>query len=145
MMMGSSTDAAVHAFTWAMEFSHLYTVEEAQAKLVEILPELEEMMRLKRECDRKGYDVYKHQYFGGMGPNGMKAFPAEMEELADMAAAFDDEGIQVKDLDTGLIDFPHRRKSGEIVLLCFKYGEAEITAWHTLAGGFSARQPLAAL
>ena len=128
-----------------MEFSHLYTVEEAQAKLIEIKPELEEMMRLKRECDRKGYDVYRHQYFGGMGPNGQKAFPDEMEELAAIAEAMDDEGIQVKDLDTGLIDFPHRRANGEIVLLCYKYGEQEITTWHTLDGGFAARQPLASL
>ena|SRR5436190_13210380 len=128
-----------------MQFSHLYSVEEAQAKLREIMPQLEEMMRLKRECDRKGFDVYKHQYFGGMGPNGQKAFPNEMEELADIASGLDDDGIQVKDLNIGLIDFPHRRKNGEVVLLCFKHGEEEIVSWHTLEGGFAARRPLDAL
>jgi hypothetical protein len=128
-----------------MQFSHLYSVEEAQTKLQEIMPRLEEMMRLKLECDRRGYDVYRHQYFGGMGPNGQKAFPNEMEELADLASELDDDGIQVKDLTIGLIDFPHRRKSGEIVLLCFKHGEDAITTWHTLEGGFAGRQPLSAL
>jgi hypothetical protein len=128
-----------------MQLSHLYSVEEAQAKLREIMPTLEEMMRLKRECDRKGYDVYRHQYFGGMGPNGQKVFPNEMEELADLASELDDDGIQVKDLDSGLIDFPHRRNSGEIVLLCFKYGEQEITSWHTLEGGFAGRKSLSTL
>src|ERR1044071_3099332 len=70
----------------AMQFSHLYSVEEAQAKLREIMPTLEEMMRLKHECDRRGYDVYRHQYFGGMGPNGQKEFPPEMEDLAELAS-----------------------------------------------------------
>jgi hypothetical protein len=128
-----------------MQFSHLYSVEEAQAKLHEIMPKLEEMMRLKKECDRHGYDVYRHQYFGGMGPNGQKEFPRAMEELAQIASELDDDGIQVKDLNIGLIDFPHRRTTGEIVLLCFKYGETEITTWHTLEGGFAGRRSLDSL
>lgn len=125
-----------------MQFPHLFSVEEAQVKLAEIKPKLEEMMELKRQCDHKGFDVYRHEYFGGMGPNGQKAFPLEMEQLADIASALDDEGIQVKDLTIGLIDFPHRRTSGEIVLLCYKYGEDQIETWHTLEGGFAARQRL---
>ena len=125
-----------------MEFKKLYTVQEAQAKLSEILPELAELIALKAECDRKGYDVHRHQYFGGMGPNGQKAFPNEMERLAEIASSFDDEGIQIKDLDKGLIDFPFRRRNGEVVLLCYLYGEAEIVAWHTLDGGFQGRRNL---
>ncbi|HWF43651.1 MAG TPA: hypothetical protein VG537_03315, partial [Candidatus Kapabacteria bacterium] len=63
-----------------MEFKHLYTLEEAQSQLREIKPKLERMIELKALLDRKGYDVYRHQYFGGMGPNGQKVFPPEMEQ-----------------------------------------------------------------
>lgn len=125
-----------------MEYKHLYTVQEAQVKLIEIKPDLAELIELKAECDRKGYDVNRHQYFGGMGPNGQKAFPLEMERLAEIAEEFSDAGIEIKDLDKGLIDFPHKRRNGEIVLLCYLHGESEIVAWHTLEGGFRGRRNL---
>jgi hypothetical protein len=46
-----------------------------------------------------------------------------------------------KDLDTGLVDFPHLR-AGEEVNLCWKYGEREIRYWHGLHEGFASRKPL---
>ena len=57
-----------------------------------------------------------------------------VEELAAL-------GVQVKDLDTGLVDFPSWR-DGEEVLLCWRLGEDEVAWWHTLDGGFAGRQPL---
>jgi len=48
-------------------------------------------------------------------------------------------GVQVKDLDIGLLDFPFQL-DGEIVLLCWKMGETEIRHWHTMDGGFAGRQ-----
>src|ERR1035437_4364313 len=128
-----------------MDFNHLFTLEEAQSAIETIKPKLAEMIELKTVCDQKGYDVYRHQYFGGMGPNGQKAFPSEMEQLALIASDLSEDGILIKDLGAGLIDFPHRRRSGEIVLLCYKHGEPEITAWHTLEGGFRERRSLESL
>lgn len=46
-----------------------------------------------------------------------------------------------KDLGLGLIDFPHLRH-GEVVNLCWKYGERAITHWHRLDEGYPARKPL---
>jgi len=46
-----------------------------------------------------------------------------------------------KDLGLGLVDFPHLRH-GEVVNLCWKYGERAITHWHSLDEGFTARKPL---
>ncbi|HEY3875817.1 MAG TPA: DUF2203 domain-containing protein [Candidatus Kapabacteria bacterium] len=125
-----------------MEFSHLFTREEAQAALAELKPKLAEMVELKAACNRKGYDVYRHEYFGGMGPNGQKAFPPEMERLAELAFELNERGIEIKDLDRGLIDFPHRRANGTIVLLCYLLGEPEILAWHTVENGFQGRKGL---
>lgn len=50
-------------------------------------------------------------------------------------------GIQVKDIDIGLIDFPALIDGAE-VLLCWKQGEASITHYHGLNDGFSGRKPL---
>lgn len=46
-----------------------------------------------------------------------------------------------KDLDMGLVDFPHLRE-GEEVNLCWKYGEHEIRYWHGLDEGYATRKPL---
>jgi hypothetical protein len=46
-----------------------------------------------------------------------------------------------KDLALGLVDFPHRR-GGEVVNLCWKYGERDIRFWHGLDEGYAARKPL---
>ena len=126
-------------------FRRLFTLQEAQAKVSEIEPKLAEMTLLKATLDRKGYDVYRHQYFGGMGPNGQKAFPPEMERLVAIASELANAGIEVKDLDKGLIDFPHRRVNGEIVFLCYMHGEPAILTWHTIEAGFPGRQSLAFL
>jgi hypothetical protein len=50
-------------------------------------------------------------------------------------------GILLKDLDRGLIDFPHQR-DGREVYLCWKYGEERIDYWHEIDSGYSGRQPL---
>ena len=92
--------------------------------------------------DEKGYDVFKHQYFGGMGPNGQKAFPLQLERLVEIVREFGERQIEVKDLSRGLIDFPHLRKDGEEVYLCYLLGETSILSWHTITGGFAGRRSL---
>jgi hypothetical protein len=46
-----------------------------------------------------------------------------------------------KDLGLGLVDFPHRR-AGEVVNLCWKFGEREVRFWHGLDEGYAGRKPL---
>jgi hypothetical protein len=50
-------------------------------------------------------------------------------------------GVVVKDLETGLLDFPTER-DGEVVFLCWRYGEPSVAHWHSLDAGFAGRQPL---
>lgn len=64
-----------------------------------------------------------------------------VQQVKDTLAEIDSIGVQVKDLDTGLLDFPCRLGE-EIVLLCWKMGETEIQYWHTLDSGFAGRQVL---
>src|SRR5690348_497188 len=62
-------------------------------------------------------------------------------ELRETVARFTDQGVQVKDLDSGLIDFP-ALVDGEPALLCWRVGEDRIGFWHTVDGGFAGRRPL---
>lgn len=64
-----------------------------------------------------------------------------LKEVQDTLAEIDEIGVQVKDLNQGLLDFPCLL-DGETVLLCWKQGEKEIGWWHTTEAGFSGRQPL---
>ena len=125
-----------------MLYTKHYTLEEAQQKLGEIKPLIEELVGLKKLMDERGYDVFKHQYFGGMGPNGMKAFPLEFEKLVAIVKELAEMEIEIKDLDKGLIDFPHVRASGEEIYLCYLLGEPEIISWHSITGGFAGRRTL---
>ncbi len=61
--------------------------------------------------------------------------------IKDALAEIDAAGVQVKDLDTGLLDFPCK-VGGEIVLLCWKMGEPNIAHWHGTSEGFAGRKPI---
>jgi hypothetical protein len=65
----------------------------------------------------------------------------EARELARIVNEIGEHGVEVKDIDEGLVDFPALR-GGETVLLCWKLGEDAIGFWHTLDGGFAGRRPL---
>lgn len=116
-----------------------FSAEEANDLLLEIGPLMEELTGLKKSLDDKGYDIFNHQYFGGSGPNGTGAFPEEMEMLVEIVKTVTAFGVQIKGIGNGLIDFPHIRKSGEEVYLCWKLGEDKIQYWHTIPEGYNGR------
>lgn len=64
-----------------------------------------------------------------------------IQRLKDVLAEIDATGVQVKDLDIGLLDFPCKVE-GEIILLCWKLGEAKIAHWHSTTDGFAGRKPI---
>ena len=64
------------------------------------------------------------------------------EQVENCLEELDLVGCQLKDFEKGLIDFPSEME-GEPVLLCWKLGEPAVEFWHSLDGGFSARQPIA--
>lgn len=50
-------------------------------------------------------------------------------------------GVLIKDVDRGLVDFPHLR-DGEEVFLCWELSEDDIEYWHDLNSGYAGREPL---
>lgn len=61
------------------------------------------------------------------------------QRIKDVVAEIDATGVQVKDLDMGLLDFPCV-VDGKTILLCWKMGEEKITHWHDLEEGYAGRK-----
>ena len=64
-----------------------------------------------------------------------------LQRVKDAIAEIDSIGVQVKDLDIGLLDFPCE-VDGRTVLLCWKLGEKSITPWHGVNEGYAGRKPI---
>jgi hypothetical protein len=64
-----------------------------------------------------------------------------IRRIKDALSEIDATGVQVKDIDIGLLDFPCK-VDGEILLLCWKLGEPTITHWHGTNEGFTGRKPI---
>ena len=83
---------------------------------------------------------------GDFDPQEPRELEEELEQEAEAVAravsSLEELGVQVKDLDHGLVDFPALRANGEEVLLCWQVGEDEIGYWHGLEEGFAGRKPL---
>jgi hypothetical protein len=127
-----------------------FTPEEANDALADVRPLVESMVAhrrshaaaLERQEELEGHIRGNG---GGIPPAELADTAAEVEREARELARVVDElttlGVEVKDPDEGLVDFPALRR-GETVLLCWKLGEDEIAYWHTLDGGFAGRRPL---
>jgi len=66
---------------------------------------------------------------------------SDIEKLQEFIAELTQLGIDLKDPDVGLIDFPGL-SDGREVCLCWKLGEEKVDAWHEVDGGYANRQPL---
>ncbi|MDQ2964828.1 MAG: DUF2203 domain-containing protein [Chloroflexota bacterium] len=64
-----------------------------------------------------------------------------IDQMQAGVARIDALGIALRDIDSGLIDFP-ALASGRQVCLCWRLGEDDVAWWHELTAGFSGRLPL---
>jgi hypothetical protein len=126
-----------------------FTRAEAEA----LLPHLDPILRELRDLRSQLRDV-EHQLEAlqvKMRGNG-HTHQGELAQLrataATLIAAIDEcvrrvsaYGVLVKDMETGLVDFPARRQGREIYL-CWRLGEPHVAWWHPIEDGFAGRQPL---
>ncbi len=120
----------------------LFTLEEADA----LLPDIK---RLWRKIDRargvmqrlapEARQASRQSGGGGIRHAGeyvsaLTTFIAGVQEIME-------QGVEIKDFDKGLCDFPHMR-DGRVVYLCWMKGEDTIEWWHDTDTGFAGRQPL---
>jgi len=123
----------------------LFTVEEANALLPmarRILIKIQRAHGIVVSYKKDAEKAAAMAIVGGGGMQGGTNYLIALTELADQTNKLDSIGIQLKDFDLGLIDFPSMR-DGRIVLLCWKLGEGDqIEWWHDLEAGYAGRQPL---
>jgi hypothetical protein len=119
-----------------------FTVDEARSYLPKIRYEMAELNRLKTDLEKSGFNIYTRKYRPGFNPDTLTEFPDEYLQLTDIITALQDDGILIKGIEEGLIDFPALRENGEEVFLCWRDGEDDIGFWHSLDGGFRGRRPL---
>jgi hypothetical protein len=128
-------------------FDRLFSHEEASALLPALRPRLQHVAAMKRQLDavrREFNDLRQHARANGHGKRAQeleKELHTLVHDLNTEIAAIQALGVQVKDLDSGLVDFPSER-DGRVVYLCWRMDEPAITAWHELDGGYGGRQPL---
>ncbi|MGA2536847.1 MAG: DUF2203 domain-containing protein [Terracidiphilus sp.] len=128
-----------------------FTLDEAQS----LLPVLESLLKRAIEGKRAAEDIESSlselarriYVSGGMRVDVANVakeradVEAHLERVRESLAEIDSIGVQVKDIEAGLLDFPCRLDD-QVVLLCWRMGEASIEHWHTVEAGFQGRQPL---
>src|SRR3984957_21113556 len=128
-----------------------FTLEEAQS----LLPVLESLLKRAMEGKQAAEQVEaslaelsrRIYVSGGMRVNVAKVskdraeIETHLQVVRESLAEIDSIGVQVKDIENGLLDFPSI-VDGQVVLLCWRRGETAIEHWHTVEAGFQGRQPL---
>src|SRR6267142_2562113 len=113
----------------------LFTVEEANA----LLPSVRLILR-KIQRSRRRLSVYREE--AKLAAEGAELYATILTNFTEELAELDNLGVQLKDFDRGLIDFPSLRE-GRVVLLCWQLGEGdELEWWHDMDAGFGGRTPL---
>jgi hypothetical protein len=124
-----------------------FLLDEANA----IVPRFQLLMeKLQRGALRLNAEIETLARDSGVDPSALtpddllRTRPAArllIEELDAIVQEIEESGAHLKDVQLGLVDFPAER-DGEIVYLCWQFGEPEVAFWHRTEEGFSGRQPL---
>ena len=123
----------------------LFTVDEANALLPAVREILRKLQNSRRSLSTHNAEARKaaeqsDQGGGGIGAGLLYArlltkFASQMSELEAL-------GVQLKDFERGLVDFPSLR-DGRVILLCWQLGEGDtLEWWHDIDAGFAGRTPL---
>jgi hypothetical protein len=126
----------------------LYTLEEANAMLPLLRSILRDVTVLQADLRERYERLVRLQKTDGMDKvhrdevqQMIEDFERAQEKMREYEFELEKLSVELKDYDTGLIDFRHM-KDGREVYLCWKLGEAEVAHWHELNAGFSGRQKI---
>jgi|SRR6185369_927467 hypothetical protein len=122
-----------------------FTVQEANALLPNVRIIVGKIQRAHRQLSTYREEAKKAAEAAEQGGGGLTdgvAYAAALTALTLQLAELEALGVQLKDFERGLVDFPSLRE-GRIVLLCWQLGEGdELEWWHDVDAGFAGRTPL---
>ncbi len=128
----------------------LFTLAEANALIPVVRPLLQELAECKHElahCQSILLEMTPQMRGNGHRLEALgleKQLESLVERLALGIQEIDLMGIELKDIDDGLIDFPSLHR-GRVVYLCWRLGEDAIRYWHEITTGFAGRRPVSEL
>jgi hypothetical protein len=127
-----------------------FTPAEANTALADVRPVAERLVAVRARMRELGHE--QGSLLGAIAGNGagyaggdLDQARSELQSLAEVVAAcverLEELGVELKDPDTGLLDFPALR-DGDPVLLCWHVGEDAVAFWHDPQEGFVGRRPI---
>lgn len=120
---------------------HVYTVAEANALLPQVRSLVQKMLTARANVVHLQPELWpavEAAVFNG-GSKTVSEASIQIIAIQEAIAALQRLNILVKDINTGLIDFPAER-DGQLVLLCWQYDEPSVQFWHDVDSGFGGRQ-----
>ncbi len=125
---------------------HTYTIEQANALIPQVRAVLLQLAMEQRRMDAAHAEM--HRRLEGNGDPGSSAEADRLErEAADIGEGMrtlvdllDGLGVQLRDPEMGLVDFPGER-DGEPVWLCWRLADPEVAHWHSTDEGYASRRP----
>ena len=126
-----------------MRQNRYFTLEEANRLIPTLEQELSELRTLRQDLEELGgelsplFEVIRHNG----GHRKTRRFLQLAQELGEILERIQSHGCLIKNVDPGLIDFPHIREDRE-VYLCWRSGEEGIQYWHDIDAGFAGRQSI---
>jgi hypothetical protein len=127
-----------------------FTLSEANALIPLVTADIEKLQGIKRQFREKYEELqqlkaYFRKYEPPLGTDPFFTLECEMDFLQvegnAILQSFELKGVQLKDIDSGLVDFP-ALLDGRQILLCWRQGEQSITHYHGLDEGFAGRRKL---
>ena len=120
-----------------------FTVKEANEFIPTLEKEISQLKTLRKKLETLGaemtplFELIPHNG-GHLKTPEFLQFSAQFRRAVQRLNSY---GCVLKNMDPGLVDFPHIRNSREIYL-CWQFGENEIRYWHDVDTGFASRQLL---
>jgi hypothetical protein len=120
-----------------------FTLQQANETLEIIRPLMDEIQAIRQRILDKQPETWDaiEKSVGNGGNRTLSHMVQDFERLDILVHSILDTGAQIKDINTGLLDFS-ALKDGREVYLCWKYGEWEIAFWHEVDAGYAGRQPI---
>jgi len=123
----------------------LFTIQEANALLPTVRKVLVGIQRTHNKLATYRDDAKEAAEAGERGGGGIESgatYAGLLVGLNRLMGELEVLGVQLKDFERGLVDFPSMR-DGRVILLCWQIGEGdEVEWWHDIDAGFAGRTPL---
>jgi hypothetical protein len=129
-----------------MASPHRYTIEQANALIPQVRAVILQLAVEQRRLDETHGALLRH--LEGNGDPRASAEVARLEgaasqitdEMRTLVGVLEEMGVQLRDVEMGLVDFPGER-DGEPVWLCWRLADPSVAFWHGTDEGYASRKP----